>query len=132
MRSRNHFLLLPLFLVLAQKSRSQSPASDGFRSIPASFNAWQAKAVHEKLFVHTDQTFYLAGEILWFKLYAVDGSTHKPLGISKIAYVEVLDSNSRPVLQAKVALERAAGNGSFFCRSASPPAIINCGRTPTG
>ena len=73
-----------------------------------------AQVVHEKLFVHTDQSFYLAGEILWFKLYAVDGSTHKPLDLSKIAYVEVLDSNNLPVLQAKIALERATGNGSFF------------------
>ena len=93
---------------------SQTPASDGFSSIPAKFNAWQTKAAYEKLFVHTDQSFYLAGEILWFKLYAVDGTTHQPIDISKIACVQVLDSNNLPVLQARVALERATGNGSFF------------------
>ena len=44
----------------------------------------------EKLFLHTDKEFYLAGEVVWFKVYCVDVSFHKPMNISKLAYVEIL------------------------------------------
>jgi hypothetical protein len=78
--------------------------------------------VHEKLFAHTDKNFYLSGEIVWFKLYYVDGSLHKPLDLSKLAYVEVLDKDLKPVLQAKVPLSQGSGNGSFYL-----PVSLNSG-----
>ena len=59
--------------------------------IIAKFRSYSAKAFQEKLFLHTDKEFYTAGEILWFKIYAVDGAFHKPSEFSKIAYIEVLD-----------------------------------------
>ena len=68
----------------------------------------------EKLFAHTDKNLYMAGEILWFKLYYVDGTLHNPLDISKLAYVEVLDKESKPVLQSKIALNEGSGSGSFY------------------
>jgi hypothetical protein len=77
------------------------------------FNAYGEQAMQEKLYMHTDKNFYLAGEICWFKIYNVDGFFNKPLGISKVAYVEVLDKNNKPVLQAKVAMKDGAGNGSL-------------------
>ena len=66
--------------------------------------------------------YILTGETLWFKLYLVDGSVHKPTEISKVAYVEILDKNNRPVLQSKVALKNGHGNGSLFL-----PAVIEGG-----
>jgi hypothetical protein len=72
-----------------------------------------ASPVREKVFVHTDKEFYLAGEILWFKLYVVDAASHRPIDLSKLAYVEVLSKEQRPVLHGKIALSDGAGNGSF-------------------
>src|SRR5471030_733304 len=68
----------------------------------------------EKVFVHTDKTTYLPGEILWFKIYCVDGKDHNPLNVSKVAYVDVLDNNQNPVMQAKVLLVNGIGNGSLY------------------
>ncbi|MBK0383932.1 hypothetical protein I5M32_13265 [Pedobacter sp. SD-b] len=68
----------------------------------------------EKLFVHTDQDFYLAGEIIWFKVYLSDASTHILTDLSSVAYVEILDVDQKPVLQLKVAIENGVGNGSIF------------------
>jgi hypothetical protein len=67
----------------------------------------------EKVFVHTDKSFYLAGELMWFKVYDVDGVFQKPLDLSKIAYLELLGTDQKPVMQAKVALEKGSGQGSF-------------------
>ncbi|MCA8829953.1 hypothetical protein [Hymenobacter pini] len=82
-------------------------------SLTNQFTRYQRQNLQEKLFLHLDRPLYMSGELLWFKVYAVDATLHKPLSVSKVAYVEVLDETQRPVLQAKVALQNAAGKGSF-------------------
>src|ERR1700760_5099366 len=67
--------------------------------VQASFNNYRQQALQEKIFVHTDKGAYLTGEILWFKLYLVDGIQNKPLDMSKVVYVEVLDDAQNPVMQ---------------------------------
>lgn len=84
------------------------------------FNRYQARSVQEKLFMHVDRTFYLAGDILWCKLYVVDASSHQPLDLSKVAYVEVLDANNTAVIQSKIALDKGNGNGSISLPVTTP------------
>lgn len=82
--------------------------------INRSFNQHHQSSIQEKIFVHTDKSFYVAGEIVWFKLYIVNASTNAPLELSKVAYVEILDSANKHLLQAKILLTNAEGNGSFY------------------
>lgn len=89
--------------------------------IPA-FTTYRQQSLTEKLYLHTDQSFYLTGETLWFKAYYVDGSFHKPLDLSKVAYVELMDREGRSVLQTKVALSGQGGSGTLFL-----PASLNAG-----
>jgi hypothetical protein len=70
--------------------------------------------LHEKIFVHTDKNYYQTGEIIWFKVYNVEGTKLTPLDVSKLAYVEIIDSANTPVLQGKIGLEKGIGNGSFI------------------
>jgi hypothetical protein len=77
------------------------------------FADYRENVLQEKIFLHTDKAFYLAGEICWFKIYCVDAFFHRPLPLSKLAYVEILDKNNKPVLQAKIALKEGDGNGSL-------------------
>src|ERR1700761_3581249 len=90
--------------------------------VQASFDKYKQTALQEKLFVHTDKTTYLPGEIIWFKIYCIDGSTNKPLNMSKVVYVEVLDNSQNPVIQAKVELKNGSGSGSVYV-----PVSINNG-----
>ena len=83
------------------------------------FKDYRNNVLQEKIFVHTDKPFYLAGEILWCKLYCVEGSSHIPLDLSKVAYIELLNKEDRPVLQGKVLLEKGEGRGSFYL----PPSL---------
>ncbi|WP_207622346.1 hypothetical protein [Niastella koreensis] len=91
-------------------------------AIPVQFKAYNNSTHLEKMYVHTDKNFYVAGELLWFKIYNVDGALYQPADLSKIAYVEILDKDNKPVMQAKVQLSRGKGNGSFFL-----PVSINSG-----
>ncbi|MEP6724429.1 MAG: hypothetical protein ABJC98_01375 [Bacteroidota bacterium] len=81
------------------------------------FIQYQLHSLQEKIFVHTDKTFYLAGEIIWFKIYNVDESFNKPLGISKVAYVEIINEDQKAVMQAKIAMQDGAGDGSLILPS---------------
>jgi len=78
------------------------------------FSLWRQENFQEKIYVHTDKAAYITGEICWFKVYNVDANNHQPADLSKIAYVEILDRNNQPVLQAKIPLEKSSGDGSFF------------------
>ncbi len=104
------FYLLFLCLVCNPATSQEKIVHD----IKDQLDQYRQKTLQEKLFVHTDRNFYLAGEIIWFKLYDVDASFHKPLGLSKVAYVELLDADNKPLLQAKIAMKNGSGNGSFY------------------
>lgn len=113
---RNRYSLVPVMLCLALCCGMSSKAtgqSSVFNSIAQDFDLHRKGALQEKIFLHLDRPLYACGETMWFKVYNVDGTLHQPISISKVAYVEVLDAANKPVLQAKVALEKGIGNGSF-------------------
>jgi hypothetical protein len=99
------FSALPLGLL------AQEPAT---AELARQLDSWRSAHFQEKLFVHTDKEFYLAGEICWFKLYLVDAGAHRPVDLSKVGYLEWLDKDNRPVLQAKIALRDGHGDGSVY------------------
>lgn len=70
--------------------------------------------LREKIYLHTDRSLYLCGNVLWFKAYLTSAINNQPLSISKVAYVEILNKAQEPVLQGKIDLYNATGNGSFF------------------
>jgi hypothetical protein len=124
MRNCKYPLLLLAILLLAgritaQGTDTQGPGAGvlragGLNELQAKFDAYRIHNLTEKLFVHTDKPYYLAGEICWLKIYCVDGRSHKPLDLSKVAYVDILDKDDRFVQQGKISLEGAEGKGSFF------------------
>ena len=112
MRSPKYvFVFLFLLLISGKKVMAQS---DLLQTLNADFRRYAGNTLKEKLFVHTDKNFYLIGEIIWCKLYYVSGADHKPMNISKLAYVEVLDASNKPVAQAKISLTNGEGGGSLY------------------
>ncbi|MDP2414485.1 hypothetical protein [Daejeonella sp.] len=83
-------------------------------SIAKQFFQYSEQNLQEKIYVHTDRELYLAGEILWFKLYNVNTVSNKSLDFSKVAYVEIMDKNLKPVLQAKISIDKGSGSGSLY------------------
>jgi len=104
-------ILCCLLLCCRLAASAQNDAA--LQNLQQQFNNYQQQAPQEKIFVHTDKDFLVAGEILWFKVYAVNAYTNNPTSLSKVAYVEVLDADKKAVLQAKVKLDNGSGNGSF-------------------
>src|SRR4051794_21593264 len=89
-------------------------AQDEFpATLEKSFLSYQHKVPGEKIFVHSDKEVYLPGEIIWFKLYDVEGSHHTPSILSRVAYVELIDKDHAPVAQGQIMLKHGKGSGSF-------------------
>ncbi|GAB3931008.1 hypothetical protein [Mucilaginibacter myungsuensis] len=112
-RPYHHIKKLTLLLCLTVVCSFKTKAQD-LSTIKQGFDRYTQTIPHEKVFVHTDRRFYLAGEVIWFKTYTVDANTNAPADMSKVAYVEVLNDKNVPILQGKIELKYGTGNGSFY------------------
>ena len=87
------------------------------KSIQQRFGIYTEHMIQEKMYVHLDRPFYLIGETIWFKAYNLNGSSHRFLDLSKVAYLEVLDADNNALIQTKFALSDGKGNGSLLIPS---------------
>ena len=67
----------------------------------------------EKVYVQTDKDVYSNGETIWFKTYVLNGMTHRVSTMSKVVYVELLDSKDSIVTQRKLYVESVGAAGDF-------------------
>ncbi len=79
---------------------------------------YEEKFPQEKIYIHYDKPFYLAGETIWFKAYIT--SSNQPTTISKTLYAELLDEKGT-ILEKKVMPIIAGGAAADF----TLPAKIN-------
>jgi hypothetical protein len=98
-----------LIFICAQKSFSQNIIS----VIQQQIESYSNNNYQEKIFLHTDKTVYTTGEILWFKAYVTDAATNQFSSLSKIAYVEIINKDNKPLMQAKVDIDSGRGIGSL-------------------
>ncbi|MDR1357144.1 MAG: hypothetical protein LBJ58_05685 [Tannerellaceae bacterium] len=74
--------------------------------------------VRERIYLQADKGLYMAGERVWLKAVATD-MQGRPLDLSKVAYVELLDG-SAPRVQLKIEMTDGLGEGSFLLPVALP------------
>ena len=119
-RYQYHTTTLIIFLVLLRLSVYSQEATNS--SLIETFQQYQSGHYQEKVFIHTDKNFYLAGETIWMKAYITDGFFHALSSLSKVVYIEILDKNQNPVLRTKMAVDDATGEASLLI-----PATVQSG-----
>src|SRR5262245_20732884 len=92
---------------------------DSLSTLTSRFSHYRDEHVRETIFMHTDVSLYMTGETMWFKIYCVD-AFHRPMPLSRVAYVEILDKDNKAVIQTKVKMDEGMGNGSVYLPSALP------------
>lgn len=112
--SSNWRILKGIKIFLLLLSLQVASAQDNLQNILNSFTDYRNNNIQEKIFVHTDKDYYQAGDIIWFKVYNTNAVDNKPSGISKITYIEVLDSARQQLLHGKIAMNESVGKGSFY------------------
>jgi hypothetical protein len=97
-------------IALSSSAFAQNPVM----SLSNTFSQYVQTDFREKMYAHTDKDFYVSGDILWYKLYCVNAADNAPVDVSKVAYIELLNAEKQPILQAKIALKTGMGDGSFY------------------
>src|SRR3569833_340918 len=110
----NPYKILFAAMLLCMACFTNNSQAQVLPDLQKNFTAYQNDDLREKLFVHINKSSYLTGEILWFMIYCLEGSSNKLLDISKVAYVELVDNNHTPVMQTKVGLKDGKASGSFY------------------
>ena len=67
----------------------------------------------ERIYLHTDKTFYNSGDDIWFKAYLVDASTLTPGTLSKVAYVDLLNPSGEILITKTLHINDGYGRGDF-------------------
>lgn len=99
---------------------SSSAQKNTINEIVSGYNDYVKNHLIEKIFVHTDRSYYFCGDILWFKIYVTSDADNRLLSVSKVAYIEVLNTMHQPVLQGKIAIDNGTGSGSFELPASLP------------
>jgi hypothetical protein len=77
------------------------------------FETYSNNNYQEKVFLHTDKTVYITGEVIWFKAYITNAASNNFSSLSKICYVEIISADKKVLLQGKIDIDSGKGNGSF-------------------
>lgn len=110
--NRLTFLLLFLVIViLSPEARGQSLLQ---KEIASKFRKYVGDFPWEEVFIHTDRSEYISGEQVWFGAYVIDRQSNKPSDISRIVYVELLNSSNSPVVQRRVSAVNGSGSGEMY------------------
>jgi len=102
-----------LFMLLIFKSVSAQADADIKGTVTAKFIKYCKEVPRQEIFVHTDRQSFIAGEDLWFSIYLFDRKTNRPQIEEKIAYIEILNAENRPVIQKRIILENGTGPGQI-------------------
>ncbi|UOB18445.1 TonB-dependent receptor [Abyssalbus ytuae] len=67
----------------------------------------------EKVYLHTDRSYYNIGESLWYKAYMVYGYTNILFDNSNVLYVELISPDSKIITRNITRLETGLGHGDI-------------------
>ncbi|MBK7626017.1 MAG: hypothetical protein IPJ16_02245 [Bacteroidales bacterium] len=101
-------LLLNILFLNCAFGQSQSVIPE---YISQKFQSYCNSVIREEIFIHTDKEEYISGEDIWFNIYLIDRKSFKPATSGKIAYVEILNYENKPVIQKRFMLEGGVSPG---------------------
>lgn len=70
--------------------------------ILAKLEKYRTNTPQEKVYLHFDKPYYLAGETMWFKGYLFDGTTHKIDSVSRVIYVDLINGTNGKTIASRV------------------------------
>lgn len=100
------FILLYSFLFLSANVFSQQINVENSQEVK--------RLLPERILVHSDNDFYIAGQIMWYKIYVVNDQSLKLQSLSKTAYAQLVGKDGNIAFQTKIQLQEGTGSGSFL------------------
>src|SRR5690606_21483176 len=108
--------LMVFFLMLMNQGFVQlgyGQESEPFSLLLDKYDLWSSENPVERVYLHTDKPYYVAGDTIWFKAYVVQGSGNTPSSISGAVYADLIGDPDSVVHALKLPLFLGMGKGSF-------------------
>lgn len=67
----------------------------------------------EKVYLHHDKPYYMAGELLWLKAYVVDAASLQSTNRSGVLYVDLIDSSNQTIERLTLPIEEGQAFGDI-------------------
>ncbi|MBN2862208.1 MAG: hypothetical protein JXN62_03535, partial [Bacteroidales bacterium] len=101
-----------IFLALLLTVSVNNPAAGN------TFNKTQADTVYsdriiEKVYLHTDRSYYYPGDDIWFKAYLVEAYDRSFSKLSRNLHVELISPSAKIIASRIVKLDSGLGRGDF-------------------
>ncbi|ANH83371.1 hypothetical protein A8C56_22410 [Niabella ginsenosidivorans] len=109
-----HYTFFHIRLLLFIAGAFLTIAGKGQTELPAAAVQHKITGNEEVLFIHTDKESYLAGEIIWYKVYLLNADGFTGNTYNTISYLELLNDKGSPVLQSKIEVKKGSGDGSLY------------------
>ena len=90
-------------LLSSAQSNSALPSAD---SMAVRLRRQLALYPQEKIYLHTDKPYYMAGDTIRFRAHVVDAASHAPVHASRYVYVDFHHVDKPPVGQEAPAPQR--------------------------
>ncbi len=70
--------------------------------IIAKLEKYRVNTPQEKVYLHFDKPYYMAGETMWFKGYLFDGINHKIDSVSRVMYIDLIDETQGKIITSRM------------------------------
>lgn len=100
-----HTTFITLLALLSLVFEISAQENNGLQNILGKLTTYTNTTAQEKVYMQTDKDFYTTGETIWLKTYNLDGITHTSSTLSKVIYVELVDSKDNIITQQKLYTE---------------------------
>jgi len=105
------FLAIPLLITTAFTFTQEDETLT--ERILAKLEKYRTNTPQEKVYLHFDKPYYMAGETMWFKGYLFDGSSHKIDSVSRVMYVDLINETNGEIIVSRVLNCNGSTNGDI-------------------
>ncbi len=81
--------------------------------VKSNLNSYQIYYTPEKIYLHHDKPYYMAGEMIWLKSYVLDAASLKATSRSGVLYVDLLNEQNQKVESLTLPIEEGEAFGDF-------------------
>jgi TonB-dependent SusC/RagA subfamily outer membrane receptor len=99
--TRKFYALLALAFCITTAFTFTQEGENLTEKILAKLEKYRLSTPQEKVYLHFDKPYYMAGETMWFKGYLFDGTTHKIDSVSRVLYVDLIDETQGKIIATR-------------------------------
>ncbi len=108
---KNSIYFLPVLLLIL--TAFVRPPADWLPQLKANLETWRAQYAAEKVYLTLDKPYYAPGQSIWLKGYVLDAASLRPSAKSGVLYVDLLNTDNKPVEQLTLKAEKGKTAGDI-------------------